>query len=110
MQVHLPAWAVRRNIWRRETMNQIVERNNIMLEAIRAVAKPPFNSPNHERCRPPSKAWSLRDRDICVAGQMSTRTHFAQTSKRPNACKCLPSIQGSESRLFPQASQAHPYP
>ena len=39
-------------------MNLIVEWNNIMLDAIRAVGELPFSSPNHERGRPPSKAWS----------------------------------------------------
>ena len=40
-------------------MNLIVEWNNIMLEAIRAVGRLPFSSPDRERGGPPQVARSI---------------------------------------------------
>lgn len=85
-------------------MNLIIEWNNIMLEAIRAVGKLPFSSPDRERGGPPQVARSIGIIYTAIYDAWSAYDSIAKSVHRKTPRK--PASQHSEANRRKAISQA----
>jgi hypothetical protein len=85
-------------------MNHIVEWNNIMLEAVRALGRLPFNNPNRDRGGPPQVARSIAILYTAVYDAWSAYDAVAKPVHRTTPRK--PAAQHTEANRRKAISQA----